>query len=86
LEAEGWAEPERFALQDAWSNQMDNKSGEMHGVFFNRTAIDIDGVPVERRTAMQWEKEGLLAPGSVANALPHTGWSPDNSPTGRNSE
>ncbi|AKJ32072.1 hypothetical protein AAW51_5381 [Caldimonas brevitalea] len=70
------AAPEHLALQDAYSNQLDNVSIEQRhiGGFAERKAIDIGGVPVELRTARMWESEGKLPAGTVAGAKPHTGW------------
>lgn len=65
---------ERFALEDSTFNQWSSNKGERQGAIFVKTALDIDGVPVERRTALLWERAGLLPPGTVAAARPHPGW------------
>ncbi|PFH29891.1 RHS repeat-associated protein [Burkholderia sp. JKS000303] len=64
---------ERMALQDAWENQRDSKD-EAAGVIMERTAIDIDGVPVFKETAQEWEQLGFLRKGTVAKAAPSRGW------------
>lgn len=68
---------ERFAVEDAYFNQSDNwgKGGEQGGVIYNKSAVDIGGIPVEKRTALMWEELGYLPKGSVSNAPPHPGWS-----------
>lgn len=43
-------------------------------VIFERSAIDIGGVPVEQRTATDWVRSGHLDPDVEKNAGPHAGW------------
>jgi RHS repeat-associated protein len=52
--------PERFALEDAFMNQVSNWRGETQGAIFRKPAVDIEGVPVELTTAQIWQKAGLL--------------------------
>ena len=52
--------PERFALEDPFYNQVSNWKGETQGAIFNKPAVDIGGVPVERRTADEWRRQGLI--------------------------
>ncbi len=66
--------PEALALEDSFFNQLTNWRGETQGATFFKTAVDIDGVAVEWRTAMAWEKAGLLPKGTVADAAAHSGW------------
>jgi hypothetical protein len=65
---------EYFALEDSSLNQLSGQQGETQGAIFVKTAIDIGGIPVERRTAELWEKQGKLDAGTVENAQPHPGW------------
>ena len=65
---------EYFALEDSSLNQLSGKRGETQGHIFVKTAIDIGGIPVERRTAELWEKQGKLDVGTVENAQAHPGW------------
>jgi Bacterial toxin 5/Pre-toxin TG len=67
-------EAERFALEDSFFNQLSNWKGESQGAIFEKEAIDIGGVPVERRTAQTWENTGLLPKGTVQAAPNHPGW------------
>jgi hypothetical protein len=73
--------PERLAIQDADANWADGtyiegarKNGKNLGITASYEAIEIDGCPVERNTAMMWERLGLLPPGTVENSVTHTGW------------
>jgi hypothetical protein len=52
---------ERFALEDAFFNQLSSCTGESKGAIFFKTAVDVGGVPVEARTAEMWRRLGLLA-------------------------
>jgi RHS repeat-associated protein len=67
-------DPERLALQDAFDNQFHNwagpsgKAGEQNGVIYNQKAVEIGGIPVVKETALDWERRGLLPPGTVAAA------------------
>jgi hypothetical protein len=65
---------EYFALEDSSLNQLSGQQGETQGAIFVKTAIDIEGIPVERRTAELWEKQGKLDAGTVENPQPHPGW------------
>jgi hypothetical protein len=69
--------PERLALEDAEYNQKASWRGERQGVIFEKNAIEIGGVPVEKATAQLWERDGLLGKGTVNSAPSHPGWSPD---------
>jgi hypothetical protein len=69
--------PERLALEDADRNQLKNWTVEnrwRQGITMT-TAVVFGGVPVEKATAEQWERLGLLPNGTTAKALPHPGWS-----------
>lgn len=63
---------QRVVLQDAWMNQIDNITVEhasKGGAYFEqREAVDIGGIGVERNTALMWEREGRIPPGTVAGA------------------
>jgi hypothetical protein len=65
---------ERFALEDSTYNQWSSNVGESQGAIFVKDAVDIGGIPVERRTAELWERSGKLPAGTVASAPPHPGW------------
>src|SRR6185312_6524629 len=39
-------------------------------------AIEIGGIPVDPDDAKYWEKEGIIPPGTVANAPTVPGWQP----------
>jgi hypothetical protein len=74
---------ERFLLEDADFNQL-TASSEAKGVIFAKEGVDIGGVHVERRTALQYENmvdpstsRPYLAPGTVANAPSTLGWKPE---------
>jgi hypothetical protein len=80
--------PERLALEDAWINQIDRVTAEGgRRAWIHKEAIDIDGVAVEKQTALLWESHGKLPAGTVANARPSSGqtgaggtlidWSPE---------
>jgi hypothetical protein len=81
-------EPERIALQWSYHNQSEGWWTERLGTYVDRgDALDILGVPVERRTAMLMETSGLLPPGTVATARAHPGfriedWSVSGTPAG----
>jgi Bacterial toxin 5/Pre-toxin TG len=64
---------ERFALEDPLLNWMDSRQ-ERLGVIIDKSAIDIDGIPVEIQTARMWEELGYIPRGTVASASPHEGW------------
>jgi RHS repeat-associated protein len=51
---------QRFALEDAFFNQVSNWKGETQGAIFTKSAVDIQGVAVELRTAQMWKRLGLL--------------------------
>jgi hypothetical protein len=65
---------ERLALEDSTFNQWSSNKGETQGAVFLKEAIEIGGIPVEKRTAMQWEKAGIIDKGTVENASEHEGW------------
>jgi Bacterial toxin 5 len=69
-------EPERLFLENADFNQCSNWYGESKGAIFHKEGVVIGGAPIERRTAEQCERLGLLPKGTVANAPVHTGWTP----------
>jgi hypothetical protein len=50
----------RFALEDAFFNQVSNWRGETQGAIFIKTAVNIGRVPVEARTVALWQRLGLL--------------------------
>jgi hypothetical protein len=62
----------QVVLQDAWMNQIDNITVEhtsKGGAYVEqREAIDIGRIGVERNTALMWEREGHIPPGTVAGA------------------
>ena len=68
--------PERLFVEDADFNQMSNWRGERQGYIFEKTGVNIHGVPVERSTAEQWERLGLLPTGTVGKCPIHMGWRP----------
>lgn len=68
---------ERFALEDSSYNQVSSNRGETQGYIFVKDAVEIGGVPVERRTAEMWERTGLLEAGTVERAERHDGWRVD---------
>ena len=68
--------PERLALEDSTFNQWSSNRGESQGAIFWKPAVDIGGVPVDRRTAMLWEAAGKLPVGTVGAAEAHEGWAP----------
>ncbi len=57
---------EQFTLEDADLNQLGGQTIESKGAFSFKGAIDIDGVPVDIDSALQWERLGLLPKGTVA--------------------
>jgi hypothetical protein len=72
-------EPEQLALQDAQYNQTAGQRGETQGAIFYNEAVEIGGIPVEKRTAEFYERQGAashpgLPPGTVASAKPSLGW------------
>lgn len=66
-------QPEFLAIEDALFNQADSNVGESRGHVFVKTAVDIDGIPVEYRTAQLYEKAWNLKPGTLTSK-PHSGW------------
>ena len=62
--------PPKFALEDSDSNRYFNhgENKTRHGVFFEKSAVLIGGVPVEYSTAKMLESTGKLKPGTVAAA------------------
>ena len=77
LESRHSGAPERLAVEDAEYNQKASWRGERQGATFQKTAIEIDGVVVDRETARMWERLGLLPEGTVDSAPAHNGWTPD---------
>ncbi|HJQ03569.1 MAG TPA: polymorphic toxin type 5 domain-containing protein [Jatrophihabitans sp.] len=67
---------EHLAVQDGFSNQLEGRVVEGRGNPVQREAIEIGGIPVDPLDAKFWEKEGLLPPGTVANAPIVPGWQP----------
>jgi RHS repeat-associated protein len=53
-------EPERFAIEDAFFNQASSNKGETQGAIFRKQAVEIGGVPVELRTALQYQRLGKI--------------------------
>lgn len=68
--------PESLAIEDADFNQRASWRGERQGAIFQKVAVEIGGVPVERATAGLWERLGLLPAGTVDGAPSHPGWKP----------
>jgi RHS repeat-associated protein len=68
--------PEQLALEDSTFNQWSSNRGESQGAIFIKTAVDIWGVPVEFRTALEWVRAGLLSPDVVFKACFSPGWKP----------
>lgn len=64
---------ESFCLGIAEDNRASGHSEKSVELF--NDAIDISGVPVDRRSADKWESVGLLADGTVANSKQSDGWS-----------
>ncbi|MBG6130378.1 hypothetical protein IWQ47_001539 [Aquimarina sp. EL_43] len=58
-----------IALEDGWANSVAGSRWERRRRYGNgvvrREVISIEGVPVERETAVMWERLGLLSPGTV---------------------
>ena len=66
---------ERLALGDSWLNRaLDNATLESRGGAVVNEVIEIGGVPVELRSALLWERNGLLPRGTAAAARRHGGW------------
>lgn len=57
--------PERLMLEDAGLNQRTGQTIESKGAYSFKDAVVIDGVPVDVASAQQWERLGLLPPGTV---------------------
>jgi hypothetical protein len=66
-------EVERLALEDPMLNWMDSRQ-EGYGAIMDKTAIDIDGIPVEIETARMWEEMGYIPKGTVESAPSSEGW------------
>lgn len=66
--------PEGIAIQDAWTNQIDNIVIERLGGWVDNPTIEIGGVPVDLRSAWLWESWGLLPEGTCATAPRALGW------------
>lgn len=84
-------EPERIALQWSYHNQIEGLYTEGRrgmGSYIDRgAAVEIGGVPVDRQTALLMETSGIIPPGTVARARPHSGfrfedWSVAGTPDG----
>jgi hypothetical protein len=70
------ASPERLFLEDADQNWSDGIYLERKGTVHERTGVMIDGVPVERGTAIRWERLDLMEKGTVEVAPQSEGWTP----------
>jgi LysM repeat protein len=64
---------EMFAVEHRNFNNGDSRL-EGKGKILKKLAVDIGGVPVERRTAQMLEKQGLLPKGTIKKATSHPGW------------
>ena len=51
---------EQLSLEDSTFNQWSSNIGETQGCIYFKPAIDIGGIPVERRTAEMWQETGVL--------------------------
>jgi hypothetical protein len=61
--------PQCFALEDSDFNRIFNRGeNPRQGVFFQKPAVSIGEVPIDRRTAEMLERTGKLKPGTVAAA------------------
>jgi hypothetical protein len=72
---------DRLAVQDGYSNQLEGRFVEGRGNPVEREAIEIGGVPVDPLDAKFWEENGIIPPGTVANAQQVPGWSPGDTLT-----
>jgi hypothetical protein len=72
---------DRLAVQDGHSNQLEGRFVEGRGNPVEREAIDIGGVPVDPLDAKFWEDNGIIPPGTVANAQTVPGWKPGDALT-----
>jgi hypothetical protein len=63
-----------LAVEDAELNQVRNNTIETPGGIAWSPAIKIDGVPVEKRSAVLWEGWGLLKPSALKSAKRTVGW------------
>jgi hypothetical protein len=68
--------PEFLGLQDAHENQLQGKFEKLRHIF-DRTFVNVGGVPVEWRTALQWTREinpatgrPLLDPSAIEGVHP----------------
>jgi hypothetical protein len=55
-------------LEDADLNQLGGQVIETPGAFSYKEAVLIDDVPVDVASALQWERLGLLPPGTVGTS------------------
>jgi hypothetical protein len=60
--------PEQFTLEDADLNITSGQTIETKGAFSFKEAVVIDEVRVDVASALQWERLGLLPPGTVARS------------------
>jgi hypothetical protein len=63
--------PERLMLQDAWENQLNNltiESGRIGGAVLDQPAVSIGNIAVSQKTALMWEKFGMIPSGMATNA------------------
>ncbi len=66
---------QRLAIQDAYSNWLEGLAEAKWHVSLRET-VDIGGVPVERGTALLYERLGVIPSGTTAYAQPCEGWQP----------
>ena len=59
---------EQFMVEDADLNQLTGQTIESKGAYSFKEAVIIGNVPVDSASAEQWERLGLLSPGTVAAA------------------
>jgi hypothetical protein len=63
-----------LALEASYNNRDDGFSVERKHVIMQKAAIDIEGIPVEKRTAIEFEALGFLDKGTGAAARSSPGW------------
>lgn len=59
---------ETFMIEDADMNQTDGQTIESKGAFSSKVWVEVQGVIVELKSLMQWERLGVVPPGTVASA------------------
>lgn len=62
---------DKLMIQSAWENQMQNITVEhmrVGGAVLENPVVEVGGFPVARSTVLWWEREGLVPPGTAANA------------------